>query len=253
MSQMQVPAQDRRPRRTPKWLRRPGKLISGSRFFAPAVARLFVWYLKLTFRTNRWVVEPADALDRAQPFLPAIAAVWHGQHILLPVIPIGLKASVMISRNLDGEITARVAEIFGAKAIRASGGRDVSKTIQKGGLTGFLEMLQALERGENVLQTADIPKGTPRRAGEGIIMLAKRSGRPIVPLAVASSRRHVARRSWDRTTFNLPFGRSAIVMGDPVHVDASAGEAELEQARIAVENELNRITARAYELTGRPE
>ena len=30
----------------------------------------------------------------------------------------------MISRSIDGEITARIAQAFGAKPIRASGGRE---------------------------------------------------------------------------------------------------------------------------------
>ncbi|HSO47456.1 MAG TPA: lysophospholipid acyltransferase family protein [Rhizobiaceae bacterium] len=248
-----LPRKKRKRVRTPQWVRRPGRVLSGSQWFAPVAAFLAIQYLKLTFHTNKWVVEPADALDKVAPHLPVIAAVWHGQHILLPVIPVGIKGSVMISRSLDGEITARIAHAFGAKAIRASGGRDRSQALQKGGISGFLEMLRALERGESVMQTADIPKGTPRRAGQGIIALAKRSGRPIIPLAVASSRRKVVKGAWDRTTFNLPFGRSAIVMGEPVMIAADADDAALEAGRLALQAEMDRATARAYELTGNPE
>ena len=240
-------------RRTPNWIRRPGKLISGSRFFAPVAAWIAVRFLKLTFATNRWVVEPADPMAKVEPALPAIAAVWHGQHVLLPAIPIGIKGAVMISRSLDGEITARVAESFGARTIRASGGRERNRVIEKGGMQGFLDMLRVLEGGESVMQTADVPKGRARRVGEGIIMLAKRSGRPIIPLAVASSRRYVFRGAWDRTTFNLPFGRSALVVGEPLTVAMDATDDDLERARLALETELHRITARAYELTGKPE
>ena len=31
---------------------------------------------------------------------------------------------------------------------------------------------------------ADIPHGTPREAGQGIILLARLSGRPILPVAI---------------------------------------------------------------------
>lgn len=242
------------PRRpTSKWIRRPGRMLSQSPVFAAVAARLAVWYLKLVYATNRWTLEPEDALERVLPLTPVIAAVWHGQHVMLPVIPIGLKGSAMISRSLDGEITARVAEAFGAGTIRASGGRNRRKSIEKGGMKGFIEMQQALERGENVVQTADIPKGASRVVGPGIIALAKRSGRPIVPLAIASSRRWVLTRAWDRTTFSLPFGRSAMLVGEPIHVPADADDAALEEARKSLQSELNRITKRAYELTGRPE
>ncbi len=237
----------------PAWIRRPGRAMSGNAWLAPVLAWLAVAYLKLTFRTNSWVVEPADAMDKVKPHLPVIASVWHGQHILLPAIPFGLRGAVMISRSLDGEVTARVAEAFGAKTIRASGGRDRSRTLKKGGMAGFLEMLRALEEGDNVMQTADIPKGTPRRVGPGIIALAKRSGRPIIPLAVASSRRRVVKGAWDRATFNLPFGRSSLVVGGALNVPPDADEEMLEKARQQLEAEMTRITARAYELTGNPE
>ena len=194
------------------------------------------------------MVEPENALDIAKRDQPVILAVWHGQHILLPALRINLPASVMISRSLDGEITARIVATYGSKAIRASGGREKKKYLEKGGLHGFLEMLSALNEGENVVQTADIPKGTPRRVGEGIIRLAAISGRPIIPLAVASSRRYKFEKAWDKTSFNLPFGRSAICMGKIVRV----GEAKdkREAARVELETEMNRITTRAYQLAG---
>jgi len=201
-------------RRTPKWIRRPGRLISKSSWTAPIAARMGVWYLKLVYHTNSFVVEPEGILEEIMAKQPVIAAVWHGQHILMPVIPMGLTASVMISKNLDGEITARIAKYFGNRTIRASGGREQKMTLQKGGIRGYLEMLNALNSGDNVVQTADVPKGTPRRAGMGIISLAQRSGRPIVPIAIASSRRHVFGKAWDRTALNLPFGKSAICVGE---------------------------------------
>ncbi|MBO6814252.1 MAG: lysophospholipid acyltransferase family protein [Rhizobiaceae bacterium] len=217
------------------------------------LSRLAYWYLKLVVATNRFVVEPPDALERVRPHLPVIVGVWHGQHILMPAVPIGLNASAMISRNFDGEVTARVVEMFGNRTIRASGGREQKNTLRKGGMTGFLDMMRALEKGDNVVQTADIPQGIARRAGLGIVMLAQRSHAPIVPLAIASSRRLVFSKAWDRAALNLPFGTTAIVMGDVVEVPANADDAMLEQARQLLEQEMQRITGRAYALTGKPE
>lgn len=240
-------------RRTPKWLRNLSRSLSHNAFVTGIVAMFIILYLKLVYKTNKWIVEPEDALEKVNEDLPVIATIWHGQQVLIAAIPMGLKANVMISRSIDGEITSRVAKAFGNKAIRASGGRDQKQIITKGALTGFLEMVSALENGENVLQTADISKGTPRRAGPGIIMLAKKSGRPIVPLAVASSRRWVLPKSYDQTTINGPFGTSSIVMGDLVWVDKDADATQLEEARVELQSELDRITKKAYALTGKPE
>jgi lysophospholipid acyltransferase (LPLAT)-like uncharacterized protein len=94
---------------------------------------------------------------------------------------------------------------------------------------------------------ADISKGAPRQAGEGVVRLAKVSGRPIVPLALATSRYHVVEKAWDKMTINLPFGRRCLRIGAPIHVGPDAGPDELEAARQKVTAELNRVTAAAYE------
>jgi 3-deoxy-D-manno-octulosonic-acid transferase len=61
------------------------------------------------------------------------------------------------------------------------------------------------------------------------VVIGSRSGRPIVPFAVATSRYRAA-DSWDRMTFNLPFSKLGIVMGDAIHVPRDAGVRRCEQA-----------------------
>ena len=78
-------------------------------------------------------------------------------------------------------------------------------------------------------------------------MLARQSGRPIFPIALATSRRYVL-RNWDKTTINLPFSRGAAVCGELVWVPADATDEALEQYRRQVEDNLNAATARAYAL-----
>jgi lysophospholipid acyltransferase (LPLAT)-like uncharacterized protein len=109
-------------------------------------------------------------------------------------------------------------------------------------------MLRALADGEMVVMTADIPK-IARTCGAGIITLSQMSGRPIVPVAVVTSRR-IDFDSWDRASLGLPFGRGAIVMGEPIHVPRDAEEQLLETLRQKVERELDCVHDRAYALLG---
>jgi lysophospholipid acyltransferase (LPLAT)-like uncharacterized protein len=95
---------------------------------------------------------------------------------------------------------------------------------------------------------ADIPHGTPREAGMGVVLLAKLSGRPIYPAALATSRRKVLEKSWDRTTINLPFGRSAMAVGEPVFVAPDADDEQMEIKRQELTEQLNAATAEAYRL-----
>src|SRR6201984_2235982 len=87
---------------------------------------------------------------------------------------------------------------------------------RKGGVGAFREMVYALEDNYNVALTADVPKRA-REAGLGVIMLARESGRPIMPFAMATSSL-VRLKNWDRTTINLPFGRGALGGGEIIMV-----------------------------------
>jgi hypothetical protein len=56
--------------------------------------------------------------------------------------------------------------------------------------------------------------------------------------------------SWDRTSIGLPFGRGAIVFGQPIWIGRDAQPAEVEAARLAVQDGLDAAHARAYALVG---
>ena len=87
-------------------------------------------------------------------------------------------------------------------------------------------------------------------AGPGIVTLARLSGRPIVPVAVATSNMlHLG--TWDRATINLPFSRGAFVVGDLGHVPPDADAAVLEAKRLEVQASLDAAHERAYAMVGR--
>jgi lysophospholipid acyltransferase (LPLAT)-like uncharacterized protein len=222
------------------------KRILRRRWARKAIALAGAEYLRLVFWTSRYAVAPEPLYARAEPDLPVILAMWHGQHFLAPFLrrP-NDKAKVLISLHRDGEVNALAAERLGTQVIRGSGAPD-GAFDRKGGVGAFHEMLEALREGYTVALTADIPK-VARRAGLGLVKLASLSGRPIYPVAIATSRRIVL-DNWDRSAINLPFGRLGVALGEPVRVEAEADEAALEKARSAVEVLLNDATARAYAL-----
>lgn len=209
-------------------------------------------YLRLVWRTTRFALEPPDIYETIVRDLPVIIAMWHGQHFLVPFIKKknddAFRAKVLISRHRDGEINAIAAERLGVGAIRGSGDHG-TEFNRKGGVSAFREMLDALNAGYNVALTADVPR-VARVCGLGIVKLSSLSGRMILPVAIATHWR-VELNSWDRTAINLPFGRGARVVGKPIRVPAEASDAQLEEARQAVEASLNAATHRAYELSDR--
>lgn len=221
----------------------------------PAVLRsigsAMAGYLSFVNKTNRYVIDPPGIYDSLPADLPVIVAMWHGQHFMMPFTrPDDWDVKVMISRSADGEVNAIAASKLGLGLIRASGAQKAHQVSKRGGMRGFIEALRALKEGSSVALTADVPKGPARIAGSGIVQLARHSGRPIVPVAVATSR-SIELNTWDKSSINLPFGRASIAVGDLIRVDGDADEAALEDARLAVQNGLNVTTRKAYELVGR--
>jgi lysophospholipid acyltransferase (LPLAT)-like uncharacterized protein len=84
-----------------------------------------------------------------------------------------------------------------------------------------------------------------RRCGLGIVTLARLSGRPIVPTAIASSR-YCSLHTPDRYTINLPYSRLALVVGKPMFISRDDETEGLEHCRLRVENALNEVTCKAY-------
>jgi lysophospholipid acyltransferase (LPLAT)-like uncharacterized protein len=225
------------------------KPLAQSTFVKGLLVSFLAHALRFTRWTNPLVNRDLDIAREYDRLTPAILALWHGQHLLIPFYyPKGKPLVVMVSRSADAEINARVVEKIGFEAVRGSGGRDPARHLEKGGARALIALKKALDAGSNVAMIADIPHGTPREAGMGIITLAKVSGRPIVPLALASTRRVVIEKSWDKTTISLPFGRAAIILGELVHVPADAGPEVMEEMRRRLTDSLNAATGKAYRM-----
>ncbi len=225
------------------------KNLTASSTFQETVGTLAAWYLRFVWMTNSVTLEPATIYEEVQ--MPVIIAMWHGQHFMAPFIKrpeLGHRAKVLISRHRDGEINARAATRLGIGTIRGSGAHN-GEFHRKGGAAAFTEMLEALVQGYNVALTADVPK-ISRVAGLGVVKLAQHSGRPIYPVAIATSRR-IEFHNWDHSALNLPFGRIAMVASEAIFVRRDADDTALEAKRQEVERTLNRATARAYEIADR--
>ncbi len=218
-------------------------------FAEEALGFALAQYLKLVRRLNRFVVAPEPLDVSFGVHHPAILAMWHGQHIMIPFSLASqmTRAYAMVSRHRDAGLQAVALRRLGVEPIRGSGARG-EKVQEKGGAKALIALRRKLAEGATVGMTADVPK-VARVCGLGIVTLARISGRPIVPVAVVTSRR-IDFNSWDRASIGLPFGRGAIVIGEPVQVAADASPEAQETARLAVQDGLDGVHARAYALVG---
>lgn len=176
------------------------------------IASAGVWLVRVLGATWRYrVVNDAAFRDSRARNEPVIFSFWHGQ--LLPLLHRHRRegVSVLISEHGDGEIIARVAESLGYRTVRGSTSRGAARAL--------LGLVRELEEGHDLAITPDGPRGPAKSYAPGSLIVAQRSGRPIVPVAVSTSAAwHL--KSWDRFTIPRPFARITVVYGDPIYVEA---------------------------------
>jgi lysophospholipid acyltransferase (LPLAT)-like uncharacterized protein len=140
-----------------------------------------------------------------------ILAFWHDQLFLMAKGYRGPGAQVMISASKDGELIARTMDYFGIGSVRGSSTR--------GGRAAFREMLELASQPVDLVITPDGPKGPRHQVKEGVVQLARLSGRPVVPMAFACSRGYRF-NSWDRFLLPCPPGRGVFSFGAPLYYGA---------------------------------
>lgn len=209
-----------------------------------AIGSLLARYIRLVGRTSRQTSEMTERFDAHSYHHPCIVTMWHGQFMLLPLVKQpGFETDVMLARHRDAELMGVTLRHFDMHLIRGAGAADRGK--DRGGSHAYRAAVQCLREGRSVAMTADVPGGEARRAGLGVVMVARQSGRPILPMAIATSR-YIAFNSWSRMTLNLPWSDLGFAVGEPVHVPRNVDTADLETYREAVERSLNTATEMAY-------
>jgi len=204
--------------------------------------------IRFVHKSSTVVTDRPDLFQYLEANHPLILACWHGQFMMLSVLhPAGARVKAMVAKHGDADLIGEAMRELGVELIRGAGAGGRRK--DRGGAAALRGALGALEEGASVVMTADVPPGPARRAGTGIVTIARLSGRPIVPVAAATSRFH-ALDTWSRMTINLPYSKLAFAAGPPIFVPRDLDESGVERFRLEVEHELNAATERAYALAG---
>ncbi len=173
-----------------------------------------------------------------------IAAFWHYSIYYTIFESRGVPMAAMVSGSRDGEYISRVLQRLGYETVRGS--------RKKGGLDALKGLGHWLENGRNAGIVADGSQGPPRIAQGGAVLLASRSGRPILPMAWGADR-YFTFRSWDRSALPKPFAKIRMCFGEPLRVPAGLRAADLEGYRLELEKRLNMVYQEAWGFFGREE
>lgn len=179
-------------------------------------------YLRLTCATSKFVFDPPHAQQKFSDLMPAIFSSWHGQGMLgMKLVPKASQLTILTSRHPDGQLVAAAAESFGCAHIDGSGANH-KQDEGTGGMVAMREMMRAMKNGQSIGITADIPPIEGRNVSDGVALLARFTGRPIIPYAISSSRRTVLDKVWDKMQINHPFSRVSTVVDEPLYVPRTA-------------------------------
>jgi len=149
---------------------------------------------------------------------PVIFACLHRDMIPAIFHVRAARPTLLVSRSPDGDILIRTLGRHGYGFVRGSTGKQ--------GGRAFRDLLLALENGASVGLAVDGPRGPFGVVRDGVLQLSRRTGTPIVPLAVRCGR-HLSLRNWDRTVLPLPFSRLDVVEREAVVVPSEASESEI--------------------------
>lgn len=206
-------------------------------------------FVRLVVRTSRVTYDPPDFLAQAAAREPAIYVAWHANVLATTMmVPDARRLSVMTSPHPDGRMASSLAAAMGMTPVKATG-MTARMSAETGSLTGFRTMLRTLKSGQSIFMHAEVPPTPGRQVARGIAALSRMSGCPVIPVALASSRRHIIERLWDKMQINLPFSQVLVVAGEVMEPPATAEDEDAALARL--KQTLDQAYASALERTAR--
>lgn len=189
--------------------------------------------INLFGRTTRFEVEGWEHWEAAtQGGQQPIYTFWHNRVFLGTYFWRRRGIVVMTSQSFDGEYIARFIQRFGYGASRGSSSR--------GAVRALVEMIKLMRQGRPAGFTIDGPRGPRYVAKMGAVLLAKKTGAPILPFTVNAAHYYSA-PSWDEFQVPYPFTRARVLIAPPIHVPADASQAELSAKRDELQRALDAL------------
>lgn len=189
----------------------------------------------------RFVAFTARASVKGESFInkkQVIYALWHGKQLMSIALHRDTGLCAMASMSRDGNYIAKALSYLGfSDSVRGSSKKGGASAIRQ-----FVRMAKETKRSMAI--TPDGPLGPIYKAKRGIIILAKLTNVPIIPITCECSCK-IRFNSWDKFEIPLPFTKVQAVYGDPITVKHNDNDIlkadELEKA-------LNRVNEEAHNI-----
>jgi lysophospholipid acyltransferase (LPLAT)-like uncharacterized protein/tRNA U34 5-methylaminomethyl-2-thiouridine-forming methyltransferase MnmC len=136
-----------------------------------------------------------------------IMCTWH--ELIIPSIfsQHGYPHIALTSASKDGEIVGQVLLQSGQTLVRGSS--------SKGGKSAREALINLLIEGRSLAISVDGPRGPRRISQPGVVDLARKTGVPILPMAVVSKNPWIFKKSWDQTQLPKIGAKIIVHFGKP--------------------------------------
>ena len=207
------------------------------RILIRAADLMFFILIKILGRTVKFEVAGWENWETAsQDGRLPIYTFWHSRVFLSTYFWRRRRIVVMTSQSFDGEYIARFIQRFGYGAARGSSTRGATGAV--------VEMVRLMRAGCPTAFTIDGPKGPPYVAKMGAVLLAKKTGSPILPFVITARNFWELENSWDRGQIPKPFTRARVDIAAPIFVPADANDEELKAKRDELQHVLDELNQR---------
>ena len=165
-----------------------------------------------------------------------IYAFWHGRQFLLFHSHRNTGVVINASESRDGEIQAGILKRFGFAVVRGSSKRKGERAL--------LGLIDGLRKGKNIAVAVDGPRGPLHEAKQGVLYVAGKLNKPIVPVITSAKRYWILEKVWDKYLLPAPFTTGVVIYGEPITVTGTS-EDVLQIKGKELEAALNGLMARA--------
>jgi lysophospholipid acyltransferase (LPLAT)-like uncharacterized protein len=200
----------------------------------PIIAAAVYTVIRALGPTLRYEVLGHQHIERANSSgQRCILAFWH--RCIIPMVWWARNRGIVVLNTtaFDGQWTRKVIEWLGFDTAQGSSTR--------GGLRGLAVMAKRMEQGRDSVFTIDGPRGPRYIAKPGPVMLARKTGFPIVVFHSAVDCGKTFTNTWDHFLLPAPFARAVILFAPPIYVPTDANAQVMESKQQEMQSELERV------------
>jgi hypothetical protein len=204
------------------------------RLMARLIGRLMASYVRIVAATCRMQGGPVTQEQ-------VVLAFWHEYNLVVAAAAFRARRHQhhvsFSTQAFRGEVmTSMLAGLeSGSVPLPGEGARAAAARLS-------LELARIGREGSSPAVSPDGPVGPYRRAKPGALIVARQSGLPLQPWAVAARPSFRLRGRWDRHVVPLPFSRIRVEEGAPIRVGARE---PLRPLLARLQGALDEVTARA--------